>query len=188
MVIIHCSFSHIFSWMFGLLISTCRSLKTFISVLPGVFCVLEGPSPIWGRLTLTLVCVFFVHECVLCFTRMLAERRVSTLCLSPRTFSRPHRWSLRTFKEICASWGKTSVVWLSSYIPQPLNCMFITSLSGSGLAMPYPARYARCHIMFKIPWHGNVCSNKFCINPCTYLLAQWKVIFQTWPAMVMCGL
>jgi len=45
------------------------------------------------------------------------------------------------------------------------------------LSMPYPANDVRCHIMFKIPSHGNVLSNRVCINPCTRLLAQWKIIF-----------
>ena len=46
------------------------------------------------------------------------------------------------------------------------------------LALPYPANHDQCHIMFIIPLHGNVWSHKLCINPCKYLLAQWKIIFQ----------
>lgn len=67
--------------------------------------------------------VWFLCVNVLCFTRMLAKRRASTLCLSPRIFFKPHRWSLRTFKEICASWGKTSTV-LSSPSSKILCTLF----------------------------------------------------------------
>lgn len=109
---------------------------------------------------------------------MLAERRVSTLCLSPRTFSRPPRWSLTIFKEICASWGKTSTVWPSSCTRQNLQTAYLQqAYLVVNLAMPHPADYGRCHIMFKILSRGNLWSNKLCGNPCKHLLAPWKKIF-----------
>lgn len=61
--------------------------------------------------------VYFMYV----FSRMLAERHLSTLCLSPRIFFRPLRWSLRTFKKICARWEKT---WSVNFYIQPLICSF----------------------------------------------------------------
>lgn len=67
------------------------------------------------------VCVVYVWR------RTLAERPVCTLCRSLRNCSKPHRWSLMTFKEIFASWGKTSMVWLS-----PLSVSLFKSSMDAG--------------------------------------------------------
>lgn len=168
MVFICYSFSHIFSRMFGLLISIQRSPKTFIPIGSVYRMNCRGPQLFeedWLWHSCVIFFFFFVFSlcvcmcvCVLCLTRMLAERHVCTPCLSLRTFFKPLRWSLTTFKEICASWGKTSMVLSTTF--QTLQTLALRVVC---LAVPLPTNYVRSNIVVVcfVFFLGNVRRNTF---------------------------
>lgn len=184
MVIICCKFSHIFTGMFWLLISICGSRHLFQSCMVCIVYTKEALLSLW-KIVFDIVCVWM---CVCCSVPGCWQR---DLCLPsawapgplpslpnevwrfskrpPQAEERPQWYGHQPkFHNFPLAWTHSKCS--NIYLQQDYQVV--------NLAPPYPANHGRCLIMFIIPLHGNIWSHKLWINPCKYLLAQWKIIFQ----------